>query len=91
MSTGDNMSTEDNIRNLVRWNSDDAEAVATQLLERVRAGQKQGLTMGVVMCLVHAKADGTRCYEPAFSKLPVEVSAWAAKVIQHYIDKVSTR
>jgi antitoxin (DNA-binding transcriptional repressor) of toxin-antitoxin stability system len=80
---------EDNIRQLVRWNSADAEAVAAQLLERVRAGQKQGLTMGVVVCLVHAEADGKRCYEPAFSKLPVEVSAWAAKVIQHHIDKVN--
>lgn len=85
------MSTDEKIRQLVRWNSDDAEAVATQLLERVRAGQKQGLTMGVVMCLVYAKADGTRCYEPAFSKLPVEVSAWAAKVIQHYIDKANEK
>ena len=83
------MSIEDNIRQLVRWNSDDAEAVAAQLLERVRAGQKQGLTMGVVMCLVHTKADGTRCYEPAFSKLPVEVSAWAADVIRHHINKAN--
>lgn len=83
------MSTDEKIRQLVRWNSADAEAVAAQLLERVREGQKRGLTMGVVVCLVHAEADGNRCYEPAFSKLPVEVSAWAAKVIQHHIDKVN--
>ena len=83
------MSTDEKIRQLVRWNSTDAEAVAAQLLERVREGQKRGLTMGVVLCLVRAEADGKRCYEPAFSKLPVEVSAWAAKVIQHHIDKVN--
>lgn len=83
------MSTDEKIRQLVRWNSDDAEAVAAQLLERVREGQKRGLTMGVVVCLVHTKADGTRCYEPAFSKLPVEVSAWAADVIRHHINKVN--
>lgn len=83
------MSTDAKIRQLVRWNSTDAEAVAAQLLERVREGQKQGLTVGVVVCLVHEGKDGTRCYEPAFSKLPVEVSAWAANVIRHHINKVN--
>ena len=83
------MTSDEKIRQLVRWQDTDAEAVVSQLLERVRKGKKQGLTMGVVVCLVHTDAEGKRCYEPAFSKLPVEVSAWAANVIRHHINKVN--
>lgn len=83
------MSTDEKIRQLVRWNSTDAEAVAAQLLERVREGQKQGLTVGVVVCLVHADEDGQRCYEPAFSTLPVEVSLWAAEKIRRHIHQIN--
>jgi len=85
------VSTDEKIRQLVRWNSTDAEAVAAQLLERVREGQKKGLTVGVVVCLVQAGKDGERRYEPAFSRLPVEVSAWAANVIQYHINKVNEK
>lgn len=73
---------EDKIRDLIRWESTDAEAVAQQLLARVRMAQKAGLTCGVVTCFVHADGEGQRAYEAACSKLPVEVVGWAAEVIK---------
>lgn len=75
-------SGEDKIRELVRWDSVDVEAIASQLLARVRMAQKAGLTCGVVTCFIHADAEGKRGYEAACSKLPVEVVGWAAEVIK---------
>lgn len=76
---------EDKIRELIRWESTDAEAVASQLLARVREADKKGLTCGVVVCFVHADDDGKRGYEAACSKLPIEVVNWAADVIKDHI------
>jgi hypothetical protein len=73
---------EDKIRDLIRWESTDAEAVAQQLLARVRMAQKAGITCGVVTCFVTADGDGKRAYEAACSKLPVEVVGWATEAIK---------
>jgi hypothetical protein len=77
--------SDEKVRSLVRWNSADAEAIAEQLLERVRRAKRKGLTVGVVTCLVHADESGDRCYEPAFSTLPVEVTNWAAESIKRRV------
>lgn len=81
-------SREDKIRSLVRWDSTDAEAVASQLLARVRMAEKAGITCGVVTCIITADGDGKRGYEAACSQLPTEVVAWAAEVIKRQTIKM---
>ncbi len=82
--------SEDKVRQLIRWGSADARAVAEQLLEKVKDGEKRGLTVGVVTCFIHAAEDG-RCYEVGISTLPVEVSFWAAKEIAKKVEELQAR
>lgn len=71
---------------LVRWDDTDAEAVAAQLLERVRAQRRDGLRCGIVACLVLTTEKGN-VYEVGVSHMPAEVAAWAATVIQNKIQR----
>lgn len=82
--------SEDKIRNLVRWGSADARAIAQQLMEKVIDAEKRGLTIGVVTCFIHAAEDG-RAYEVGISTLPVEVSFWAAKEIAKKVEELQAR
>lgn len=81
--------TKEKIRKLVRWNSADSEAVASQLLDRVQEAAKQGLTCGVVTCFIWANEEGERTYEAAFSTLPVELAMWAKDAIERKIIQVN--
>lgn len=56
-------------------------------MEKVLEAEKQGLTIGVVTCFIHAAEDG-RAYEIGISTLPVEVSFWAAKEIAKKVEEL---
>lgn len=79
--------SEEKIKRMVRWKSTDAAAIAHQLIERIEAAQKDGKTVGAVVCFITDVGEG-RTYEVGVSTLPVEVSFWAAKEIAKHIEAI---
>lgn len=71
------------VRRLVRWESADTRAVLSQTNEKIEQYLREGKTVGFVACIVSSNEDGSeKLYEPAFSRLPIECTLWAAHKIE---------